>query len=112
MSEHRLWFFLKIVRRKHVILRRDEGLEETPSAARDQAQALPVRDRERIVNGFSRLPANPSRNGRRQQPKTQEWRRDRPGIRLGPCDKNYGGGGESDTAGHLPIEPDKAELRA
>ena len=35
VSDHRRRSFLKIVRRKHVVIRRDELLEEPPSAARD-----------------------------------------------------------------------------
>ena len=42
VRNHRHRLFLKIVGRKHVILRRDEGLKEAPSPARDQAQRLGI----------------------------------------------------------------------
>ena len=38
MGQHRLRILLEVVRRKHVIFRRDEGLEKTPSTARDEAE--------------------------------------------------------------------------
>ena len=37
-ARHRRRIFLEIVRRQHVIRRRDEGLEEPPGPARDQPQ--------------------------------------------------------------------------
>ena len=42
MRHHRRRVFLEIVRRQHVVGRRDEGFEEAPGPPRDQAQALRV----------------------------------------------------------------------
>ena len=49
MRDRRRGIFLKIVRRQHVVGRRDEGLEEPPGAARDQPQRLRVGGRSAAV---------------------------------------------------------------
>ena len=42
VGEYGLWVFLEIVRRQHVVRRRDEGLEVAPGTARDQPQGARV----------------------------------------------------------------------
>ena len=115
MGHHRLRFFLEVVGRKHVIVRRDEGLEEAPGAAGDQPQCSRVRGGERIGAGHGRRTTRPPRDGRRQHPQDHEWSRDRPCPAPDACDDDSGRSRERDAAGHPPveaaeIEPD-AELR-
>ena len=54
MRQDRLGIFLEVVGRQHLIFCRDEGLEESPRAARDQAKCARIRDRYREVTRYTR----------------------------------------------------------
>ena len=108
MRDHRRRVFLEIVRREHMVPRRDEGLEEMPGPARDQAQRLRVRGGDRRQCRFRRQ-ADPARDGRRDEPKHDERRRHRPRIRRGPRDERPCPGRQRNPTGHLAIESEHIE---
>ena len=83
MGDNRFGIFLKIIRRKKVLLSGDECFEEAPSAARDSAQGASVGgcDRLKAVKMWGQ--ADPTRDGRRGGPEKQERRSS--GIGLRPC---------------------------
>ena len=58
MGQHRPGILLKIVRRKHMILRRNECLKELPGLPRCEAQASRLRVRQQALVGAWR-PAHP-----------------------------------------------------
>ncbi len=64
VGDDRLGGFLEIVGREHVILRPDEGVEEAPSVASDQAEGVCLGRRHRHVPGYWRRKAGPASDGR------------------------------------------------
>src|SRR5512135_1266401 len=55
VSHDRLGILLKIVRRKHMVLRRDKRFKEVPSLSRSEAQDFRLRIRQRALIGARRL---------------------------------------------------------
>src|SRR5207253_5412036 len=86
-SHGRRRFFLEIIRRKPVLLRGDESLEEMPGFARDaaeQGQLFDAEFRGRLLD----WQADPPRNPGRSQPKSEEWQGNHPPRRLYEAQRN------------------------
>ena len=101
----RLRHILEVVRREPVVVRADEGLEESPGAATDQAERFGVGGRQLRSVRLGRPPADPPGNERRRDPQGDEGPgqpcRRRPDDEDGEADRY----GNHDAAGHLAIEP-------
>ena len=87
MRDGRLRVLLKIVGRKHVVLRRHEALEEMPGASRDQPQGPRVGKGHGPVNGLRRRLAHPARDRGREKPEGEERCCQRQRARLQPGDE-------------------------
>src|ERR1700736_4078040 len=73
MRHGRFGIFLEIVGREKMILRGNEGLEESPRSARYQSQSLRDAGGERLCLRQAGWLADPSCNGRRYGPQNNEW---------------------------------------
>src|SRR5579863_6897955 len=111
MSENWSRFLLKVVRRKHMVFRRNEGLEEPPSPARDETQGPRVSGGDWFVDCPGRRQACPSRDGWRECPQNHERGRNRPRGWLGPHDEEPCSNRDGNTTGHLAVEPTQLQPR-
>src|ERR1700683_3359203 len=95
-------FLLEVVRRKHVIVRRDEGFEEAPGPSCDEAQCPGVRFPKRIRTVYRRK-TRPLCDCWRDHPQDHEWSCDQPCSSTHECEHDDGCPTESNAAGHPPI---------
>ena len=112
MSDDRLRIFLKIVRRKHVVFLRDEGLEETPGAACHQTQKVKIGVGNRQGSGIERRQADPARDGRRDKPRHDEGCRNQRPIPAKMPDQDGGNEPDGNAADHLTVVIDPVRALA
>ena len=112
MGDDRLGILLKIVRRKHVVFRGNECLEEAPGAARDQPEGA------RIIRMYCETAGDRraaylrlARRKRRQHPQCREWRSDRPGVLPGDVEANADKCCKGESGCDLRRESPPIELR-
>ena len=112
MGQNRPRVLLEVVRRQHVVVRRNERLEVAPGAPRDQSQGACVRVGERQATLEGRRAADPDGNGGRCDPQHHERRRHPPGIGSQPLHQDGGADGDRNAATHAPIGALEVEPRA
>src|SRR5882724_149018 len=103
MGEDGRWIFLEIVRRKHVVMRRNKGLEKPPGSTGGQPQGMDVLGARQTLRDTRRWKTNPVGNCRRSEPQNAKRRGDEPRLVSGDPSRHGGRQTHKDRSGHPSI---------